>query len=111
MMVNLLLCKSGLFQNTATAVVDILGGVGESFMSSCAPTRALPHLILHGQNDPIITFYTDNIVDSSKFVSTRKDRLGHGAPRNTKREILMLCIACNACTHSLCPVLPCSQNG
>jgi hypothetical protein len=72
MMVNYLLCKSELFQNTATAVVDMLGGVGESFMGSCSPKRHLPHLILHGTVDPIITYDRDNIVDGSNFISTRK---------------------------------------
>jgi len=69
-MVNLLLCKSALFQNTVTAVADILGGVGESFMNQCSPSKFVPHLILHGQNDPIITYYNDNLVDNSKFIST-----------------------------------------
>jgi hypothetical protein len=75
MMVNYLLCKSELFQNTATAVVDMLGGVGESFMGSCSPKRHLPHLILHGMVDPIITYDRDNIVDGSNFISTSKWRL------------------------------------
>eukprot|EP00775_Hariotina_reticulata_P009685 gene9685-9843_t len=70
MMVNLLLCKSALFQNTVTAVADILGGVGESFTSQCSPSKFVPHLILHGQNDPIITYYNDNLVDNAKFIST-----------------------------------------
>lgn len=72
MMVNYLLCKSELFQNTATAVVDMLGGVGESFMGSCSPKRHLPHLILHGMTDPIITYDRDNVVDGSNFISTRE---------------------------------------
>lgn len=71
MMVNYLLCTSELFQNTATAVVDMLGGVGESFLGSCSPKRQLPHLILHGMTDPIITYDRDNDVDGSKFISTR----------------------------------------
>lgn len=72
MMVNYLLCKSELFQNTATAVVDMLGGVGESFLNSCSPKRYLPHLILHGMVDPIITYDKDNVVDGSNFISTLK---------------------------------------
>lgn len=71
-MVNYLLCKSDLFQHTATAVVDILGGVGESFQSQCSPKVFLPHFILHGQSDPIITYYNDNVVDGSNFISTRE---------------------------------------
>lgn len=74
MMVNLLLCKSSVFQNTVTAVADILGGVGESFTSQCSPRKFVPHLILHGQNDPIITYFNDNVVDNSKFISTRECR-------------------------------------
>lgn len=74
MMVNYLLCKSELFQNTATAVVDMLGGVGESFLGSCSPKRQLPHLILHGEVDPIITYDRDNLVDGANFISTRKQR-------------------------------------
>jgi poly(3-hydroxybutyrate) depolymerase len=72
MMVNYLLCQSELFQNTATAVVDMLGGVGESFLGSCSPKRSLPHLILHGMTDPIITYDRDNVVDGSNFISTRE---------------------------------------
>lgn len=70
MMVNYLLCKSQLFVETATAVVDILGGVGESFTGQCQPKKFLPHLILHGQDDPIITYWKDNLVDGSNFIST-----------------------------------------
>jgi hypothetical protein len=70
MMVNYLLCKSELFQRTATAVVDMLGGVGESFLSQCSPRVQLPHLILHGMEDPIITYWKDNVVDGSNFIST-----------------------------------------
>lgn len=72
MMVNYLLCKSELFQSTATAVVDILGGVGESFLGQCRPKRFVPHLILHGMDDPIITYYKDNLVDNANFISTLK---------------------------------------
>lgn len=71
-MVNLLLCRSELFQTTATAVVDILGGIGEAYTRErCSPRRVLPHLMLHGTADPIITFDRDNLVDGSLFVSTR----------------------------------------
>eukprot|EP00879_Flechtneria_rotunda_P012861 GHRR01013430.1.p1 GENE.GHRR01013430.1~~GHRR01013430.1.p1 ORF type:complete len:166 (+),score=41.45 GHRR01013430.1:340-837(+) len=72
MMVNYLLCKSEYFQNTATAVVDILGGIGESFISQCTPKKLLPHLILHGTEDPVITYSQDTLVDGSKFISTLK---------------------------------------
>lgn len=71
-MVNYLLCKSELFQNTATAVVDMLGGVGEAFLNSCSPKRLLPHFILHGMTDPIITYDRDTQVDGSNFISTRE---------------------------------------
>jgi len=80
MMVNYLLCKSELFQNTATAVVDMLGGVGESFLNSCSPKRYLPHLILHGMVDPIITYDKDNVVDGSNFISTREAQLAEHTP-------------------------------
>lgn len=72
MMVNYLLCKSELFQRTATAVVDMLGGVGESFLGQCSPKVQLPHLILHGMEDPVITYWKDNVVDGSNFISTRE---------------------------------------
>ncbi|WIA11692.1 hypothetical protein OEZ85_011789 [Tetradesmus obliquus] len=72
MMVNYLLCKSELFQRTATAVVDMLGGVGESFLGQCSPKVQLPHLILHGMEDPVITYWKDNVVDGSNFISTLK---------------------------------------
>jgi hypothetical protein len=71
-MVNYLLCKSELFQRTATAVVDMLGGVGESFLGQCSPKVKLPHLILHGMEDSVITYWKDNVVDGSNFISTRK---------------------------------------
>lgn len=74
-MVNYLLCKSQLFVDTATAVVDILGGVGDSFTGQCQPKKFLPHLILHGMNDPIITYDKDNVVDGSTFISTCKQCL------------------------------------
>jgi hypothetical protein len=72
MMVNYLLCKSELFQRTATAVVDMLGGVGESFLGQCSPKVQLPHLILHGMEDSVITYWKDNVVDGSNFISTRE---------------------------------------
>lgn len=109
-MVNYLLCKSELFQNTATAVVDMLGGVGESFMGSCSPKRHLPHLILHGMVDPIITYDRDNIVDGSNFISTRKidwrfSRLFHPASYQTQqlspavcqRTVAMIVASCWTC--------------
>lgn len=72
MMVNYMLCKSQLFVDTATAVVDQLGGVGASFTTpgNCQPKKLLPHLILHGQDDQIITYWNDNVVDGAKFIST-----------------------------------------
>jgi hypothetical protein len=71
-MVNLLLCKSPLVQNTVTAAAEILGGIGQSFMQECRPTRHVPTAIIHGETDPVIGYYNPTMVDGSMFASTCK---------------------------------------
>ena len=72
MMVENLLCQSSAVQSRLSAAVSILGGIGENFAPSCHPTRAVPLMLLHGEADTVIGYYSNTNVDGSQFLSTRE---------------------------------------